>query len=479
MMFWRIFRLELRVAFRHSAEIANPLWFFLIVITLFPLSIGPEPQLLARIAPGIIWVAALLSSLLALERLFRDDLQDGSLEQLMLLPLPLPAVVLAKVMAHWMVTGLPLLILSPLVAMLLGMDVYGWQVMALTLLLGTPTLGFLGAPGVALTVGLKRGGVLLSILVLPLTIPLLIFATAAMDAASMHLPVDGYLAILGALLAGTATLSPLRRRQRYESAFNNAGLLILFESGIETMWKTLHQLAIPPRLYQICGWFIPWLAIASVVVLTVGWIWGFGFAPADYQQGNSYRIIYLHVPAAIWSMGIYASMAVAAFIGLVWQMKMANLAVAAMAPIGAVFTFIALVTGSAWGKPMWGTWWVWDARLTSELVLLFLYVGVIALWHAFDDRRLAGRAAGILVLIGVVNLPIIHYSVEWWNTLHQGSTRMQQSIDPAMRSPLRWSIFGFLLLSATLTLMRMRNLILLMEKRRPWVSELILKRGRK
>ena len=193
MMFWRIFRLELRVAFRHSAEIANPLWFFLIVITLFPLSIGPEPQLLARIA---------------LERLFRDDLQDGSLEQLMLLPLPLPAVVLAKVMAHWMVTGLPLLILSPLVAMLLGMDVYGWQVMALTLLLGTPTLGFLGAPGVALTVGLKRGGVLLSILVLPLTIPLLIFATAAMDAASMHLPVDGYLAILGALLAGTATLSP-------------------------------------------------------------------------------------------------------------------------------------------------------------------------------------------------------------------------------------------------------------------------------
>ena len=197
MMFWRIFRLELRVAFRHSAEIANPLWFFLIVITLFPLSIGPEPQLLARIAPGIIWVAALLSSLLALERLFRDDLQDGSLEQLMLLPLPLPAVVLAKVMAHWMVTGLPLLILSPLVAMLLGMDVYGWQVMALTLLRGTPTLGFLGAPGVALTVGLKRGGVLLSI-----------FATAAMDAASMHLPVDGYLAILGALLAGTATLSP-------------------------------------------------------------------------------------------------------------------------------------------------------------------------------------------------------------------------------------------------------------------------------
>ncbi|EIF5033443.1 cytochrome c biogenesis protein CcsA, partial [Salmonella enterica subsp. enterica serovar Typhimurium] len=127
-----------------------------------------------------------------------------------------------------------------------------------------------------------------------------------------------------------------------------------------------------------------------------------------------------HVPAAIWSMGIYAAMAVAAFTGLVWQMKMASLAVAAMAPVGAVYTFIALVTGAAWGKPMWGTWWVWDARLTSELVLLFLYAGVIALWHAFDDRKMAGRAAGILVLVGVVNLPVIHYSVEWWNTLHQG-----------------------------------------------------------
>ncbi|MDM4219091.1 MULTISPECIES: heme exporter protein CcmB [Klebsiella] len=205
---WRIFCLELRVAFRHRAEIANPLWFFLMVITLFPLAIGPDPQLLARLTPGIIWIAALLSSLLALERLFRDDFQDGSLEQLMLLPLPLPAVVLAKVMAHWAVTGLPLLILSPLAALLLGMDVYGWKIMALTLLLGTPTLGFLGAPGVGLTVGLKRGGVLLSVLVLPLTIPLLIFAAAAMDAAAMHLPVEGYMAILGALLAGSATLSP-------------------------------------------------------------------------------------------------------------------------------------------------------------------------------------------------------------------------------------------------------------------------------
>ncbi|EAP7623753.1 heme exporter protein CcmB [Salmonella enterica] len=191
-MMWRVFCLELRVAFRHGADIAGPLWFFLMVITLFPLSVGPQPQLLARIAPGIIQVAALLASLLALERLFRDDLQDGSLEQLMLLPVPLPAVVLAKVLAHWAVTGLPLIMLSPLVA----------------LLLGTPALGFLAAPGVGLTAGLRRGGVLLGILVLPLSVPVLIFAAAAMDAASMHLPADGYLAVLGALLAGSATLSP-------------------------------------------------------------------------------------------------------------------------------------------------------------------------------------------------------------------------------------------------------------------------------
>lgn len=208
MTLWQVFCLELTVAFRRSAELANPLWFFFIVIVLFPLAVGPDAALLSRIAPGVVWVAALLASLLGLERLFRDDLQDGSLEQLMLQPLPLPGVVLAKVLAHWTVSGLPLIVLSPLVALLLGLDAEGWRALAVTLLLGTPTLGFLGAPGVALTAGLPRGGVLLSVLVLPLTLPLLIFATAAMDAAAMHQPVAGYVAILGALLAGSATLSP-------------------------------------------------------------------------------------------------------------------------------------------------------------------------------------------------------------------------------------------------------------------------------
>ncbi|MBJ3814969.1 heme ABC transporter permease [Shimwellia pseudoproteus] len=243
------------------------------------------------------------------------------------------------------------------------------------------------------------------------------------------------------------------------------------------MWKALHQLAIPERLYRLSGRWLPWLGGLSVLLLAVGLVWGFVYAPADYQQGQSYRIMYLHVPAAMWSMGIYAAMAIAAFIGLVWQMKMATLAVSAMAPVGMVYTFIALITGSAWGKPMWGTWWIWDARLTSELVLLFLYAGIIALYNAIDDRRRAGTAASILVLVGVVNLPIIHFSVVWWNTLHQGSTNMQQTIDPTMRMPLRLCILAFLSLFATLTLMRLRNLILVMERRRPWVQGLAHKGG--
>ncbi|MFV4846950.1 heme exporter protein CcmB [Edwardsiella tarda] len=207
-MILAVIRRELRIAARSGAEIINPLWFFLIVVTLFPLSIGPEPQLLARIAPGIVWVAALLASLLSLERLFKDDFLDGSLEQLVLMPAPLTLTVLAKVVAHWLLTGLPLLILSPLVALLLSFNAATWQAVALTLLLGTPTLSFIGAIGVALTVGLRKGGVLLSLLVLPLYIPVLIFATSAIDAASMGMPIGGYLAILGAMLAGSMTLAP-------------------------------------------------------------------------------------------------------------------------------------------------------------------------------------------------------------------------------------------------------------------------------
>ncbi|HAT1612725.1 TPA: heme exporter protein CcmB [Raoultella planticola] len=207
-MMWTLFAREMRLAWRNGAEILNPLWFFLVVITLFPFGVGADPQLLAQIAPGIVWVAALLAALLVMDRLFRDDWQDGSLEQLLLLPTPLVAVVLVKVLAHWVMTGLPLLVVSPLAALLLGMEPHDAGVLALTLLLGTPTLSFLGAVGVGLTVGLRRGGVLLSLLVLPLSVPLLIFATGAIQAGAAGLPVDGYLAILAAFLAASATLCP-------------------------------------------------------------------------------------------------------------------------------------------------------------------------------------------------------------------------------------------------------------------------------
>lgn len=203
-----VIRRELLIAFRRQADIFNPLWFFIIVITLFPLSIGPEPGLLSRIAPGIVWVAALLSALLSLERLFRDDFQDGSLEQMMLMPAPLPVVVVSKVLAHWLLTGVPLILISPLLAILLSLDMNTWLAVVLTLVLGTPTLSFIGAIGVALTVGLQKGGVLLSLLVLPLYIPILIFATSAIDAASLGMAYNGQLAILAAMFMGALTLTP-------------------------------------------------------------------------------------------------------------------------------------------------------------------------------------------------------------------------------------------------------------------------------
>ena len=208
MIFWNIIKRELQIAMRKQAEILNPLWFFLIVITLFPLVIGPDPELLSRIAPGVAWVAALLSALLSFERLFRDDYIDGSLEQLMLTSQPLVLTALAKVLAHWLLTGLPLILLSPIVALLLSLEIPIWWALVLTLLLGTPVLSCLGAIGVALTVGLRKGGVLLSLLVVPLFIPVLIFSASVLDAAGLSLPYNGQLAILGAILAGVMTLSP-------------------------------------------------------------------------------------------------------------------------------------------------------------------------------------------------------------------------------------------------------------------------------
>ena len=208
MILLTIIQRELTIALRKPAEILNPLWFFLIIITMFPLLMGPNPELLGKIAPGIAWVAAVLSALLSFERLFRDDYLDGSLEQLLLLPAGLAQVSLAKVIAHWLLTGLPLILLSPITAILLSLDIQVWWALVLTLLFGTPILSCLGAIGVALTVGLRKGGTLLSLLILPLFLPVLIFAAAVLEAATLNVGYTGQLAILGAMLTLALTLSP-------------------------------------------------------------------------------------------------------------------------------------------------------------------------------------------------------------------------------------------------------------------------------
>jgi heme exporter protein C len=242
------------------------------------------------------------------------------------------------------------------------------------------------------------------------------------------------------------------------------------------MWKWLHPYANPEISYHFAGKILPWCTRLAFTFLSIGIIWALLFAPADYQQGDTFRIFYLHVPAAMLSMGIYLGMAIAALSSLVWQLKLADASAAAMAPIGATFTFIALVTGAAWGKPMWGTWWIWDARLTSELILLFLYLGVIALHNAFEDKALAGKAAGILALVGVINLPIIKYSVEWWNTLHQGAT-VSKLGKPAMTADMFWPFLicfvGFAFLVTALICIRFRTEILTRNSMRPWVRELV------
>ena len=203
-----IVKRDLTIAFRHKDDMINPLLFFIIVITLFPLSIGPETNLLARIAPGVIWVAALLAILLSLDRLFKNDYNDGSLEQLILSPYPLFIIVLAKVFAHWLITSLPLILVAPLLAVLLHLPESSYLALFLTLLLGTPVLSFIGAIGAALTVGIKKGGVLLSLIVLPLNIPVLIFATSAIDVSAMNLNYSGHLAIMGVFFVLSVMLAP-------------------------------------------------------------------------------------------------------------------------------------------------------------------------------------------------------------------------------------------------------------------------------
>jgi heme exporter protein C len=240
--------------------------------------------------------------------------------------------------------------------------------------------------------------------------------------------------------------------------------------------KWIHLLGSPPFFYRFSGKLLPWLSIICLGLMIWGLYGGLVQAPADYQQGDSFRIIYVHVPSAWMSLFIYVSMAIAGAIGIIWHVKMAEIVCITSAPIGAMFTFLALVTGSLWGKPMWGTWWVWDARLTSELILLFLYFGVIALYSAIEDKRMAARAVAILALVGLVNIPIIHYSVEWWNTLHQGPTVTKfdkPSMETSMLIPLLIMALAFKLYYFIALLLRMRTELLHRERNSKWVKDLV------
>jgi len=236
-----------------------------------------------------------------------------------------------------------------------------------------------------------------------------------------------------------------------------------------------HKTGSPPWFYRVAGMLIPWLWVGFVVLAGIGLYLGLLRAPPDYQQGESVRIMYLHVPAAWMSMMIYAAMAVMGFIALVWRIRIMEILVISSAPIGAAFTLIALITGALWGRPTWGTYWVWDARLTSELVLLFLYIGVIALYNAYDEPRKAARAASLMAIVGAINLPIIHFSVQWWNTLHQGSSISVtgSSIHPSMLWPLLLMAVAFKLYYAANLLARARFRLLQQDHRKRWVHDLL------
>jgi heme exporter protein C len=241
-------------------------------------------------------------------------------------------------------------------------------------------------------------------------------------------------------------------------------------------WQWFHQWGSPRWFYERAG---RWQSVSgwiALVLLIIGTLWGLGFAPVDYQQGHSYRIIYLHVPVAFLAQAMYAAMAVCAVVLFVWKMKLADVGIQALAGVGLAFTVLSLVSGAIWGKPTWGTYWVWDARLTSMLILGFLYMGVIGLRAAIADPDQAGKACAILVLVGVVNLPIIKYSVEWWNTLHQPAslTLTEKPAMPAsMWVPLLVNIIGYYAAAIYLVFASMRAIVLERERRASWVKEVV------
>ncbi|MCW4149967.1 heme ABC transporter permease [Vreelandella janggokensis] len=242
------------------------------------------------------------------------------------------------------------------------------------------------------------------------------------------------------------------------------------------MWGLIHKLGSPKWFYYRSAALQPWCWGVAAALLLVGSVWGLVFAPADYQQGNSFRIIYVHVPAAFLAQSVFVAMAVSGLVFMVWKIKIADMAATAMAPLGAAMTFVALFSGAVWGVPTWGTWWIWDARLTSMLILLFLYIGVIALRGAFSRRDSGARAASVLAMVGVINIPIIKYSVDWWYTLHQPASftlTSRPAMPMEMWLPLLMMVLGFYGFFIALTLTRTRSEILRREANTRWVRALL------
>lgn len=242
-------------------------------------------------------------------------------------------------------------------------------------------------------------------------------------------------------------------------------------------WIWFHKLGSPPHVYAFATRLTPWFAASAAVLICAGLYGGLVLAPPDYQQKDAFRIIYVHAPSAWLSLMAYTTMAISAAIGLIWRIKISHAIAASCATIGASFTVVALATGSLWGRPMWGTYWEWDPRLTSELILLFLYFGYMGLRSAIDDITRADRASAVLAIVGLVNVPIIHYSVEWWNSLHQTATVMKlakPTMPPSMLIPLLMMLLGFTLLFLALLLVRLRGEILRRERSASWIPEVLV-----
>ena len=443
-----IFRRDVRAAFRSDGGAWTTTIYFMLAAIVFAIAIGPAPDQLATLAPAVFWTSALLSSLAALDRTLRDDLEDGVLDQMLETVDPLALGVLAKAAAHWATAIAPLIVAAPMLGVFYSVDRTSLGPLLAALLIGSPALSLFGVAISAIALSVKRAGVLIAVLTLPLLTPTLIFGVDAAQALKSRRP--------GVRARSDDIACDQPRRQRHRAACRRRRLAL--ESGLAM--QRITDLANPTRFEKVAdpaSRALGWLAAALIMA---GLYFALFASPADYQQGQSVRIMYVHVPAAWLALFAYTLMAAASAAGFIWKHPLADVAAKTAAPLGAAFTLLALITGSLWGKPMWGAWWAWDARLTSVLILFFMYVGYIVLWETIADSARAARIAAIACIVGFVNVPIIKFSVDWWNSLHQPASVMRSdgpSIDGAMLIPLFLMGAGYMALFGWLHLVSIRS----------------------